>query len=80
MEITICKSFIRQFSTVNESIEDRVMELFSYREIEVYTVWVDGIQMSQEINNLRAAQDVYDDWKRLGYEDVDLMCEYRFEE
>lgn len=56
------------------------MELFSHREIEVYTVWVDGIQMTQEINNLRAAQDVYDDWKRLGYENVDLMCEYRFEE
>jgi hypothetical protein len=80
MVITICKSFIRQFSTVNGSIEDRVMELFSHREIEVYTVWVDGIQMSQEINNLRAAQDVYDDWKRLGYENVDLMCEYKFEE
>ena len=80
MEITIYKSFIRQFSTVNGSIEDRVMELFSHREIEVYTIWVDRVQMSQEIYNLQEAKDVYDDWKRLGYEDVDLMCEYRFEE
>jgi hypothetical protein len=56
------------------------MEKFSHREIEVYTVWVDRIQMSGEIYNLQAARDVFDDWKRLGYEDVDLMCEYRFEE
>jgi len=56
------------------------MELFSHREIEVYTIWVDRVQMSQEIYNLQEAKDVYDDWIRLGYEDVDLMCEYRFEE
>jgi hypothetical protein len=56
------------------------MELFTHREIEVYTVWVDRIQMSPEIYNLQEARDVYDDWIRLGYTDVDLMCEYRFEE
>ena len=56
------------------------MEKFSHREIEVYTVWVDRIQMSPEIYNLQEARDVFDDWIRLGYTDVDLMCEYRFEE
>lgn len=56
------------------------MEKFSHREIEVYTVWVDRIQMSGEIYNLQEARDVFDDWIRLGYTDVDLMCEYRFEE
>ena len=56
------------------------MEKFSHREIEVYTVWVDRVQISPEIYNLQEAQDVFDDWRRKGYTDLDLMCEYRFEE
>jgi hypothetical protein len=80
MEITIYKSFIRQFSIANGSTEDRVMEKFSHREIEVYTVWVDRVQISPEMYNLQEAKDVFDDWRRKGYTDLDLMCEYRFEE
>jgi hypothetical protein len=48
--------------------------------MEVYTVWVDGLEMSQDIYNLQTAKDIADDWKRLGFTDVDIMCQYKFEE
>lgn len=43
------------------------------KEKIVYSVWVDGLEMSQEFKNQQIAIDIADDWKRLGFENVDIM-------
>jgi len=56
------------------------MEQFSKREVLVYTVWVGGVETSEEIFNIDTALDIADDWKRKGYDDVEIGSYYRREQ
>ena len=58
----------------------RVMEKFSKREVLVYTVWVGGVETSEELFNIDTALDIADDWKRKGYDDVEIGSYYRQEQ
>tara|TARA_X000001388_G_C2229325_1_gene122472 strand:- start:2184 stop:2354 length:171 start_codon:yes stop_codon:yes gene_type:complete len=56
------------------------MEQFSKREVLVYTVWVGGVETSEELFNIDTALDVADDWRRKGYDDVEIGSYYRQEQ
>ena len=56
------------------------MEQFSKRDVKVYTVWVGGMEVSPELFNIQQAMDIADDWKRIGYDDVQIGSYYRREQ
>lgn len=56
------------------------MEQFSKRDVKVYTVWVGGIEISPELFSIESANDVADDWRRMGYDDVVIGSYYRREQ
>jgi alpha-D-ribose 1-methylphosphonate 5-phosphate C-P lyase len=53
---------------------------FSNREIQVFTVWVGGVEVTDELFNLNEADEVVDDWKDRGYDDVGIMTYFRREQ
>lgn len=61
-------------------MEHRFMEQFSKRDVKVYTVWVGGIEISPELFSIESANDVADDWRRMGYDDVVIGSYYRREQ
>ena len=56
------------------------MEKFSKRDVKIYTVWVGGIEISPELFSEESANDVADDWRRMGYTDVAIGSYYRREQ
>ena len=56
------------------------MEQFSKREVLVYTVWVGGVETSPELFSIESANDVADDWRRMGYDDVVIGSYFRKEQ
>ncbi len=49
-------------------------------KVLVYTVWVGGVETSEELFNIATALDVADDWRRKGYDDVEIGSYYRQEQ
>jgi hypothetical protein len=56
------------------------MEKFLESNIKVYTVWVGGMEVSPELFNEQQAMDIADDWKRIGYDDVQIGSYFRKEQ
>lgn len=53
---------------------------FSNREIQVFTVWVGGVEVTDELFNLNEANEVVEAWKGRGYDDVEIMMYFRREQ
>lgn len=49
-------------------------------KVLVYTVWIGGVETSEEISNIATALDIADDWRRKGYDDVEISSYYRQEQ
>ena len=56
------------------------MEKFLESDVQVYTVWVGGIEISPELSSIESAKDIADDWRRMGYDDVVIGSYFRKEQ